>query len=76
MKHMTTKQKILSKTKRVIAIYLLLRKKDKTIVELAKRFKVNERSIQRDIKLLKEAGVVIEKSHLGYWVDKRMDYVR
>lgn len=67
-------KKILCRAKRMIVIYLRLRQMDMTLSQLAKRFKVNERSIQRDLKLLREAGAPIEKGDFGFYVDKKRDY--
>lgn len=67
-KKITTKQVILQKTKRVITIYLLLRERHMELDKISKKFKVSTRSIQRDIKLLKEAGAVVYKNELGYYV--------
>ena len=71
MKKLTNKQIILNKTKRVIATYLLLRDTDMTIGQLAKKFRVNPRSTQRDLKLLREAGAPVELGNWGYFVRLR-----
>ena len=51
----------------MIAIYLLLRKKALPLITLSSRFKVNERSILRDLKLLREAGAWIDKNDIGFF---------
>lgn len=54
-------------------MYLLLRRRQLPIITLARRYKVNERTIQRDLKLLRESDAPIEKGVLGFYVDKRKD---
>ena len=67
------KKLILNRASRMIGIYLLLRKRPFGLKELAFRFKVNERSIQRDLKLLREAGAPVEKIDYGYIIDTKLD---
>ena len=68
---MKTKQLILCRAKRMISIYLLLRERHVAIPKLAKRYKVNARSIQRDLKLLREAGAKVMLGNFGYYVATR-----
>ena len=71
---MKTKQTILHRAERMIAIYLLLRKKALPLITLSRRFKVNERSILRDLKLLREAGAPLGKNAIGlFFVDTKKD---
>ena len=71
---MKTKLTILHRAQRMMAIYLLLRKKALPLITLSRRFKVNERSILRDLKLLREAGAPLDKSAIGfYFVDTRKE---
>ena len=58
----------------MIALYLLLRKRSLPLITLAHRFKVNERSILRDLKLLREAGAAMDKNTNGhFFVDTEQD---
>jgi predicted DNA-binding transcriptional regulator YafY len=61
------------RARRMIEIYLMLRHAPANIEALATIFEVNARSIQRDLKLLKEAGAHIVKETWGYYVDKKND---
>jgi predicted DNA-binding transcriptional regulator YafY len=62
------------RARRMLTMYLLLRRRPVGLRELSFVFKRNERSIQRDIALLKEAGAHIEKvNNLFFYVDKSKD---
>lgn len=73
MKKKSNKAMILNRASRMIGIYLLLRKRPFGLRELAFKFKVNERSIQRDLKLLREAGAPLENLKYGYFVNTKLD---
>lgn len=58
-----------SRARRMIGLFLLLYGDSATLEQLAKRYKVNERSILRDLKLLREAGAIIRKGPHGFHVE-------
>ena len=61
------------RAKRMLSIYLMLRRCPVGLRELSFVFKRNERSIQRDIALLKDAGAHIEKANNFFYVDRKRD---
>jgi predicted DNA-binding transcriptional regulator YafY len=64
----------LKRARRMIELYLLLRIQTCPLRVLEKRFKVNRRSILRDLQLLRDAGAHINHDELGYYVDRKKDY--
>jgi len=59
-----------TRARRMMGVFLTLYERSAKLSELAKKYKINERSILRDLKLLRDAGAVIKKKDRKFHVVK------
>ena len=59
-----------TRARRMMGVFLTLWNGHASLDRLAGKYGMNERSILRDLKLLREAGAILRKDRRGYFISK------